>query len=233
MARMNKNIASPTRAFLYALLLSSGVSIGFFLLRLLATGSYRYWFMIWNLLLAWVPLLLVLWLDRRLRLQRWRTWRNMLITVGWLVFLPNSFYVLTDLIHLRSTGEINILFDAVMFSSFVFNAYVVGFASTLLIHRRLERLWGVQRSIVVIMGVFVLCGVAIYLGRVLRWNTWDLLINPAGILFDVSEGVVNPLVGAQLLLVTGMFSLLLSTMYGVIYTAARLLLQRPMPAQRA
>ena len=233
MIRTIKDVVTPIRGLVYALILSNCVSISFFLMRVLATGSFRYWFMIWNLLLAWIPLLLVIWLEQRLRTQRWRTWKNLLITVGWLLFLPNSFYVLTDLVHLQSTGEINILFDAVMFSSFVFNAYVVGFLSTLVMHHRLERLWGAQRSMSAIVGVFVLCGLAIYLGRVLRWNTWDLVVNPAGILFDVSEGVVNPLVGAQVLLVTTMFSLLLSTMYAVIYTAVRLLLQRPARPWRA
>lgn len=211
----------PVKWFVYAISLSCALSVGLYLLRVGASGSYRYWYLIWNLLLACVPLVLSIWLAYRLRTQRWLRWENIALTVGWLVFLPNSFYLMTDLIHLTATGEINILFDAVMFGSFIFNAYVAGYLSVLFVHRRLERSIGEGKSMLAILGVFLLCGVAIYMGRVLRWNSWDLVMNPAGVLFDVSEGVVNPLAAAQMIFVTSLFTLCISVVYMVVWTGIR------------
>jgi len=65
--------------------------------------------------------------------------------------------------------------------------------------------------------VFLACGFAIYLGRYLRWNTWDILFNPAGLLFDLSERFLNPLAHAQTYWVTFVYALLIGTTYAVIY----------------
>lgn len=65
--------------------------------------------------------------------------------------------------------------------------------------------------------VLLLCSFAIYLGRYLRWNSWDVLINPAGLVFDVTEPFVNPGSHPQAFTTTLMFMVLLSSIYIVSY----------------
>jgi uncharacterized membrane protein len=65
--------------------------------------------------------------------------------------------------------------------------------------------------------VLLLCSFAIYLGRYLRWNSWDVLINPAGIIFDVSEPFISPTSHPQAFTTTLMFFVLLGSIYAVIY----------------
>lgn len=208
---------------MYALLIANTVSISLLLLRSLESGSGRYSFMVWNLFLAWLPLLLIWMLVLRLRTTRWSSWPNVVLTVLWLGFLPNSFYLISDLIHLHETGEVSLLYDVVMFMSFIVNGLVAGFMSMFLVHRALLRRVGSLRAYALMNVVLLACGYAIYLGRALRWNTWDLLVNPAGLLFDVTNTVVEPTSQMQSVVTTGIFFVLLSSTYAVIWELARAL----------
>lgn len=202
-----------------ALLISNLVSVVLFGIRVSATGSTAYWFLFWNLLLAWVPMILVWLLQGQLQYRN-RSWKEpvpVLLTLLWLGFLPNSFYLVSDLIHLQYSDSNSVLFDAVMFQSFVWNGLVAGILSIIWVHSALLRRRGKDMAAAIISGVLLLSGFAIYLGRNLRWNTWDVLVNPEGILFDVSERVINPLSHPQALLTTLSFFLLLGSMYMVVW----------------
>lgn len=202
-----------------ALLISNLVSVVLFGIRVSATGSTAYWFLFWNLLLAWVPMILVWLLQGQLQYRN-RSWKEpvpVLLTLLWLGFLPNSFYLVSDLIHLQYSDSNSVLFDAVMFQSFVWNGLVAGILSIIWVHSALLRRRGKDMAAAIISGVLLLSAFAIYLGRNLRWNTWDVLVNPEGILFDVSERVINPLSHPQALLTTLSFFLLLGSMYMVLW----------------
>lgn len=201
------------KKLIYALLLTNGVSVFLFCLRLLGADSVRYWFMVWNLVLAWIAPLIAWWLTRRLRTQRWRQWQNIALTLLWLGFLPNSFYMVSDLIHVQQTGEVSIIFDAVLFTSFIFNGFIAGFLGVMLLHRQLLSRLRTTTSMVIIAGIFALCGYAIYMGRVLRWNSWDALLHPSGLIFDVSDNILHPLDHLQSFVVTLSFTILITSFY--------------------
>ena len=205
------------RRAIYALLLTNFVSIFLFLLRTIGADSVRYWFMLRNLVLAWVSPLIAWWIVRRVAKTKWRTWQNIGLSVIWLGFLPNSFYMVSDLIHVHQTGEVSIIFDAVLFTSFIFNGFIAGFMGVLFLHRELLRRMTMQRSFAVITGVFALCGYAIYLGRVLRWNTWDALLHPSGLLFDISDNILHPLQHMQSFVVTLSFTVLITSFYILVW----------------
>lgn len=221
----NKVKGGPSyRRIFYALLLSNTLSAVLFLLRMLESGSANYWYLNWNLVLAWLPLGFAWWLVVRLRRGLgWKDTFNALLTVLWLGFLPNSFYLLTDFIHLEATGEVGLLYDVVLLFSFTFNAYVVGLISMYLIHTELLKRLSRQKAHLVIGAVLLACSFAIYLGRSLRWNTWDVLINPAGLLFDVSDRVINPAAHPQAVVTTVTFFVLLGSIYVVAWEIARAL----------
>jgi len=217
MTKKPRRRVSGHRRVVYALLLSNGVSLLLLGLRILESETTRYWFLVWNLALGWLPLLFAWWLVSRVRRTRWLSWQNALLSVLWLGFLPNSFYLVSDLIHLRVTGEVSLLYDVVLFCSFIFNAYLAGFMSLYLLHRELLHRLQRQNAHTVVAAVLLACSFAIYLGRNLRWNTWDVLINPAGLLFDVSDRVVNPSLHPQSFVTTATFFVLLGSMYVVIW----------------
>lgn len=204
----------------YALLASNGVSMLLYWLRVVGAQDFRYYFLLWNLALAWLPLFFAIWLKRRLQGTPWLSAANIVLTLLWLGFLPNSFYVLSDLIHLSNTGEVSLLFDAVLFSSFIFNGFVSGFISLYIIHKALAKRMRLLNAHGVITAVILMSSFAIYLGRSLRWNTWDILVTPAGLLFDISERVINPVAHPQALVTTSTFFLLIGSMYAVCWQIA-------------
>jgi uncharacterized membrane protein len=213
---MSVKVPASQIPLVQAFLLSASVSVGLYVARMLVAGTPRYSFLVWNLVLAWVPALIGWWLATRLKRQSWSSPANISITVLWVLFLPNSFYLVSDLIHLQTSGDINILYDAVMFMSFIANAFFAGFLSVYLMHRMLLKRLG-RRAHVLIGTLFLVCGFAVYLGRSLRWNSWDVLLHPAGILFDVSDRILNPVAHPQAIVTTLTFTTLVGSMYLVIW----------------
>ncbi len=208
--------SSRYRRVFAALLFSAALSVLLYGLRMLEGQSTRHAYLLWNLFLAWLPLVWAWWLLQRLRTQPLSQPGNIFLTFLWIGFLPNSFYLVSDLIHLEITGEVSLLYDAVMFCSFIFNAYAVGMISVYLMHRELlRRVHGAAHGLIAL--VLLACSFAIYLGRYLRWNTWDVLINPAGLLFDVSDRIVSPGAYPQAFITTLTFFLLIGSIYAVVY----------------
>src|SRR4051812_48914679 len=79
------------------LILSNLFSIALVAWRMLYTGNLLFAFLPWNLFLAYVPYALSKRIDERLVRSRWKFF---LYSIVWLLFAPNSFYILTDLFHL-------------------------------------------------------------------------------------------------------------------------------------
>lgn len=214
---MPKSKREQAKQVLLVLCISSAVSAGLFLIRVLISDNIRYWFMFWNLFLAWLPVLFAFWLRIRLVKTRWLTWQNIIITLLWLVFLPNSFYMVSDLIHLESTGEIMKLYDTAMMMSLIANGLILGYISVFVVHQELLKRLRDRWAHAIIGLVFLACGFAIYLGRYLRWNTWDFLINPAALLFDISDRVLRPDAHIDTYTITFTFFVLIASLYAVAY----------------
>lgn len=226
------SLQKPVRRLVLAFILSNLFSVALFFGRVAAAESTRYWFLLWNLFLGILPLVFAIMLAVRLRQRRWSEWSNVVLGLLWLGFLPNSFYLLSDLIHLKNTGEVSLLYDAVLFCSFIFNAYVAGFLSVYLVHIALQLRKDTRRYAHLVIGlVFLACGFAIYLGRYMRWNSWDVLVNPFGLLFDVSDNLINPLAHPQVIVTTLTFFGLLSTSYALLYQLVRVIQASSRPSK--
>jgi uncharacterized membrane protein len=205
------------RRFILAAGLLSLADVGLWLIRVLLTGSSRYSFVPWNLFLAWISLAVAVALTRNLRHQPWSSWTNILLSLLWLAFLPNTWYVLTDFIHIYPTGEISQLFDVVLVSLLAFTGFSLGCASLFLIHRELLKHLGSLKSYLVVEIVILISSFAIYIGRDLRWNTWDVIANPGGVIINVSDRIVDPFGNPRAVNVTALFFVLISVVYGAFY----------------
>jgi len=198
---------------LLTLLAFSAVSTGLLIVRILASGTLRLSFLQWNLFLAWLPVVFAFFVKVRVFKPKDITWQNMLLLAFWIFFLPNSFYIITDLIHLQSSGEVSLLYDTAMITSFVLNGLLLGYVSIYIIERVLKRFLETKNIQIVVQLVLLLSAFAIYLGRYLRWNTWDIVFNPAGIIFDVSDRIINPGSYLHTFVITGTYFVLLSATY--------------------
>lgn len=187
------------------------------LFRAFATDSLRYWFIPENLFLAWVGLFLGWVLVKELQNRRWLSWQNLSLSFIWLFFLPNTWYVLTDFIHISTTGEISELYDVVLLTSLAMTGFVLGFASLWIVHKELLKRVSRTRAMAYIQIVILFSSFAIYLGRVLRWSSWDVLTNPGGLILNVSDRVIDPLGHLHAYSFTGLFFVMISAIYLAFY----------------
>ncbi len=164
-------------------------------LRWLATGSIRYDVLLWNLLLAWIPYCLSL-LVVRIRAMHWPLARRELAAAGtgllWLLFYPNAPYILTDFIHVieeavrlpadRSYPLITenelLWYDIILNSAFAFVGHMVGLISLIILHRTIRERFGGRFAWGFVATATILGGYGIYLGRFVRFNSWDIFRNP-------------------------------------------------------
>lgn len=218
---MNKR--SPHFQFGIVLLGATLVSLGLFGYGALRNHSTNFSYLCWNLILAWLPLLFSLRLDEVLKRKLWSSWEALGFSLLWLLFLPNTFYMISDYIHLQEVRRVNVLYDAVMFTSFVYVAVILGVTSLLRIHAQLRKRLTATAAGVWIAAVLLLCSFGIYLGRDLRWNSWDILTNPGGLLFDISDRLTHPAAYPQMFLIVLSFFALLGSIYALVWRGALLI----------
>jgi uncharacterized membrane protein len=217
------DVRSYRGQFLLSLLTSSLLSLALFSFGAWRNHSFStFSYLPLNLVLSWIPLLLAIRLIIVLKDKLWSSWEGISLSLLWLVFLPNSFYMISDFVHLQDVRRVNIIFDTLMFSAFVYTAVALGFTSLYMIHVRLkQRVRSFDAAIFITITLF-LCSVAIYLGRDLRWSTWDIITNPGGLLFDVSDRLQHLSSYPTMLLTIGVFFVVLCAMYNLIWKASNL-----------
>lgn len=198
------------------LALMSIFCLALFAYRFYTTGSIGYIFLNWNLFLAFVPFAMSSLVMTIPALQQKKIVLGMLLCV-WLLFFPNSPYILTDLFHLRTKSPMPIWYDLILVLSYAWTGLMYGFVSlydieSLLIQNRTKR---ILSSLVIVLLLFV-AGFGVYLGRYLRWNSWDIVQNPLELLHDVMTRFINPLAHPRTWGMTILMGFLLNAMFWAI-----------------
>jgi uncharacterized membrane protein len=179
-------------------------------------GGFRY--LAWNLTLAWMPLVFALLLYVAFR-RRHTVAELVAIGAAWLVFLPNAPYMLTDFVHL---GDRHRLVDSMILASFAFTALALGFASLLLVQIVVTRTAGARVGWSVALGALFLASVGVYLGRVLRFNSWDVVTRPRFVAWTMWQGFDDPLAHVHILFFVAAGGSFLALAYVGLYGVADL-----------
>ena len=189
--------------------------------RVLYTQSSEHTAIAWNLLLAWIPFALSLLVYDR---ARSRVLSPPLAAAGvlWLLFLPNAPYIVTDLKHVGSGGPVPVLYDVMLLSTAAWTGLLLGLTSLYLMHSVARRLVGAATAWALVLGALALSSFGIYLGRVQRWNSWDVFVRPGPLLNQIASGVVDPLSHPRPIAVTILFTSFLLASYLVFYSLVRL-----------
>ena len=178
--------------------------------------NYSFLYFIWNLFLSWVPLALSITLIYILKNKLWSSWSALFFSFVWLIFIPNSFYMISDFVHLIEVPTNYLLYFVIAFTAIIYSASINGYISLYLIHRELKKRLRPGTSWLVVAIICLISSYAIYIGRVLRWNSWDILINPGGVLFDVSDNFLNFNSLKNSILTTLLFFVLIFSIYILI-----------------
>jgi uncharacterized membrane protein len=194
-------------------------------LRLLRTAAHvdpPYAFVGANLVLAWIPLVLAYCLSWSARSKL--TWAALPpIAVLWVLFLPNAPYLVTDLVHLKEgVNAVNV----VLLSLLAVIGILIGVRSVQLVQGTVERRFGSVAGWRAVQGVAVLTAVGVYLGRVLRWNSWTVVHHPEVLVHAVLKSPSDPGRVAMALLATVAFSIGFLVVYRVLAGPRIVQLQR-------
>jgi len=185
-------------------------------LRVVYSGEPRFIFLVWNLFLAWLPLLFA-WLAYR----RPRT--AVLNGPLWLLFFPNAPYLVTDLIHLgRAGGGAPLWYDALLIFTFALTGLMLGFLSLYMMRSLVARRFGSRWSWLFVVVAVGMSSYGVYVGRFLRWNSWDIFTQPLGLLHDIASSLFNPAIFLKTYTVSFSLSMIMLFAYVIIYTLPHL-----------
>lgn len=194
---------------------------GVSLFRFVYTDTKVFLFLNWNLFLAFIPWALTSLVIMKPKLQNSRLTLIVLL-VSWLLFFPNAPYILTDLFHLRLQSSMPIWFDLILILSFAWTGLLFGFLSLWDIEKILQNFMKRTHVIIVSIGLLFIGSFGIYVGRFLRWNSWDILTEPFKIMYDISDRFLNPFEHPR----TWGMTIFMGIFLNIIYLSFRLIRKR-------
>jgi uncharacterized membrane protein len=215
------NTKASDRRIMQGLAICSALATAFYIFGGLIYHAWGPGYLIFNLVLAYIPWCLTYPFATSLELAvRRRNPKNYLFVAGWgllwLGFLPNTFYLITDMTHLADTWHgLPLLYAAMMFGVFAAVGTILGFMSVYKLHRIMWRFMNPRTTYLVILLIILLSSLAIYLGNVLRWNTWDLVLHPIAVIRAVVSTLAQPDSGSAAMILW--FFLLLTGLYAAIW----------------
>jgi uncharacterized membrane protein len=153
------------------------------------TGGAPRLFIFFNLFLAWIPLVLALVLADQHPRNRVSWW---CVLGVWLLFLPNSPYVLTDVLHLRWSDSAPSWRFTIQILTLAVTGLLIGMVSLQLVHAELRRRWGRTKAWWSICAAIALASFGVSIGRFGRWNSWDTITQPKLLMSDIVERLLLP-----------------------------------------
>ncbi len=190
-------------------------------------GSDSYSNLVFNLKLAWIPLAaaVLAYITARNRITFFLVMP--ICTLIWLIFFPNAPYLLTDFQHLANTdGNVPLWFDVILMLWFAWTGLLLGIASLYLMQEIVADTFTPWIGWVFAISATILSSIGIYLGRFLRWNSWDLLYDPIPIAKDMVAIVRHPISNLPTYVFTILFTLLFLFIYITIHLFGGIIKER-------
>lgn len=186
--------------------------------------------LIWNLFLAWIPFVLAY----AAHAISWRrTWLYLIIPVVaflWLIFFPNAPYMLTDLQDLaRGYGGAPLWYDVIIVGWCSWTGMLLGVISLYLMQDIIFRAFGRLSGWVFVFVISALSSFAMYIGRFVRLNSWDILQNPAETTMEILGLVIDPTM--RLAAFTILYTLFFLFVFVLLYSFSHMLTEQTAKSQ--
>ncbi len=188
--------------------------LGLLILRMVHTHDFSTHGLVWNLGLAWLPALSALLAYNYHKQPSWLNWVRVSICVAvWLLFLPNAPYLITDIMYLQPQPGIPFWYDLILYVAFAWTGCFLGLVSLLLIQEIVRKAAGTLASWLFVLGALGLNSFGVYLGRFLRWNSWDVIVNPLPLFSQIAQQVRHPLAHFQTVVFSALFTVFFLAVY--------------------
>ena len=200
-----------------ALVFSSILCTLLLIVRMVYACNFVYTSMIWNLFLAWLPMISALVVYNLAHKNGRGVWLAIAgFAVLWLLFFPNAPYLLTDIANLRPRAGIPFWYDVLMFVAFAWAGTLLGLVSLYLMQALVYRIKGAAAAWIFALSVLVLSGFGVYLGRFPRYNSWDVFTSPILLLADIWDRISHPVANSQMFVFSAIFSMFLLSIYLIL-----------------
>jgi uncharacterized membrane protein len=221
LAHLRRSFSDRRVAVIGSLAVLSLFVVAMIVVRILYTRTPEHSGIAWNLVLAWIPFGLALIVYERARTGLLTpAWAG--VGVLWLLFLPNAPYIVTDLKHVGTGDGVPVLYDVLLLSAAAWTGLLLGLTSLFLMHAVARRVVGAVNAWVLVVAALALSSFGIYLGRVLRWNSWDVFVRPGALSSAIANGALHPLSHPQPVALTILLTSFLLVSYLVFYSLARM-----------
>ncbi|ATL46893.1 hypothetical protein COR50_06695 [Chitinophaga caeni] len=184
--------------------------------KYIITGEYRMFSMIWNLFLAYIPYWISHYFLKKQQVKD-SVFLQWIFTLSWFFFLPNAPYMITDLFHLEPGPKYYNWYDLLMLFSFAWLGLMLGFLSLYRIEQGLRKRFPTLQVSIFIQLVIMLNAMGIYIGRYLRWNSWDLVSNP----FELFKSILFLIFRPDWYPDFWFFTICLTMMMALLYATAK------------
>ena len=213
--KINNIKLSDYGSLYFNLCLSIGFALLLLFIRIQLTDSSFYLFLVWNLFLAGIPFAITQVFKMSSKLQSLKI-VSFLGFTAWLLFLPNSPYIITDLVHLHSDHSSLVWLDLFLVFVFAFNGLLLGLLSMLDMFALIRQHYGSRVAKYTLFKVCLLSGCGIYLGRFLRFNSWDITTKPANLFIQIIQSFKEPKVWGITFVFGGFLWILFSVLQSVL-----------------
>lgn len=201
------------------LLLSISFSMSLLVVRYFYSSTYDYSFYPWNMFLAAIPYVVS---TQLLKLKKLNVPAIAMLVV-WLLFFPNAPYIITDIFHYEQRLPVPFWYDLILVISAAWNGLILGMASLLNIEKFLLRYLKPAWVSFCEFASLLLCSYGIFIGRFLRFNSWDVVKDPRTLVYTSAHHVLVPQNYQKLWVFTILFAVMLGIMYFTIKKLPRLI----------
>jgi uncharacterized membrane protein len=169
-----------------------GLAVLLNILRVILFGNTSFIYILWNILLAFVPFFISSILI--LNTNKSNIIKPVFIIgfIFWFIFLPNAPYVITDFIHLGRIHAVPIMYDIFLLFTSASAALLMGLYSLSHMEKMLLLKFPKKVTNILIAIIILFTSFGMYLGRFLRFNSWDLFISHNSIAFGIWNALSNP-----------------------------------------
>lgn len=180
------------------------------------TSEAGFLFLFWNLGLAWIPVVV-----GELVVRSSSKGLSAGFGVVWLLTFPNAPYLATDLIHLQPRGGATWWGDVVLLGYFAGLGCLLGFVSLFRLHRWWEPSLSGWLAWLGVVAVVFLTGLGLYMGRFLRWSSWDVVREPAALFGDLAMRMAEPWEHPRMIAFSLTWAIVLLAGYGLVFSLVR------------
>ena len=176
-----KTLSLITVALLFSVIL--------LMVRMKLNKSYFFLFLIWNVFLAIIPYAITMYLNTSQNLSKLNLGFWFMV---WLAFLPNAPYIVTDLIHIRLGNDSFLWLDVLVGLSFALSGLLLFYVSIIDMQKLVTSQFKKLPVEAMTIALIFLCGFGVYLGRFLRYNSWEIISGPQYLIMDIITIIISP-----------------------------------------